>query len=344
MTQPAPHAFHPDVKTSPGEATAEQVAERRNMLEGWFPSPDSTHLPPYDPLFTYNINYYCAFIGAFYSELGQAEESAECWRLEYNRVVGLLEEQSQLRQTERGALAAIGSLGGMEGLREGRVDGSGEAAGGGIHESAEAAGGPGSGNAPRRGVFQNSPQDPGLPPVAREGSHSGLKAQKPDNYDRDCASLEVFLRSLKNYLTMYPESSEVQQVNVALLYMTTGVGGKWATRQAMTVGMAGGIQNMKEFKDKIREAFDDPERVVTARNQLQTISQGRRPVERYLVDFEMLEFDSQLEDISLVELFKNGLDDRVWAACHNDHPLPTTLSKWKEAASIHDRALRRKDE
>lgn len=63
---------------------------------------------------------------------------------------------------------------------------------------------------------------------------------------------------------MYPGSSEVQQVNVALSYMTTGVGGKWATRQAMTVGMAGGIQNMKEFEDKIREAFDDPERAVTA--------------------------------------------------------------------------------
>lgn len=58
----------------------------------------------------------------------------------------------------------------------------------------------------------------------------------------------------------------------------------------------------------------------------------------------MLEFDLQLEDISLVELFKNGLDDHVWAACHNDRPLPTTLLKWKEAASIHDCALRRKDE
>lgn len=143
---------------------------------------------------------------------------------------------------------------------------------------------------------------------------------------------------------MYPGSSEVQQVNVALSYMTTGVGGKWVTRQAMTVGMTGGIQNMKEFEDKIREAFDDPERAVTAQNQLQTILQVKRPVETYLIDFEMLEFDSQLEDISLVELFKNGLDDCIWAACHNDQPLPTTLVKWKEATSIHDRALRWKDE
>lgn len=75
MTQPTPHAFHPDVNTSPGEATPEQIAERRNTPEGWFPSPDPTHLPPYDPSFTYNVNYYRAFIGAFYSELGQAEES-----------------------------------------------------------------------------------------------------------------------------------------------------------------------------------------------------------------------------------------------------------------------------
>lgn len=119
---------------------------------------------------------------------------------------------------------------------------------------------------------------------------------------------------------MYPGSSEVQQVNVALSYMTTGVGGKWATRQVMTIGMTGGIQNMKEFEDKIREAFNDPEWAVTARNQLQTILQAKRPLETYLMDFEMLEFDSQLEDISLVELFKNGLDDQVWAACRPDLP------------------------
>lgn len=259
-------------------------------------------------------------------------------------MAGLFEEQSQLRQNERETLATADPARGVEGTGRGGVDRGGEVTGGGVREGTGAAGGPGGGNAPQRGVFQDALQDPGLPPAAREGSHSGLKARKPDNYDGDRAGLEVFLRSLKNYLSMYPESSEVQQVNVALSYMTTGVGGKWATRQAMTVGMTGGIQSMKEFEDKIREAFDDPERAVTARNKLQTILQAKRPVERYLVDFEMLEFDSQLEDISLVELFKNGLDDRVWAACHNDRPLPTTLFKWKEAASIHDRALRRKDE
>lgn len=264
MTQSIPHAFHPNVNTSLGEATPEQIAERRNMLEGWFPSLDPTHLPPYDPLFTYNINYYHTFIRAFYSELGQAEESTEHWRSEYNRMAGLFEEQSQLRQNEREALAAADPSRGVEGPRGRGIDGSGEVTGGGIRESAGAAGGPGSGNTPRRGVFQDPLQDPGLPPATRKGSHSGLKARKPDNYDGDCASLEVFLRSLKNYLTMYPESSEVQQVNITLSYMTTGVRGKWATRQAMTVGMAGEIQNMKEFEDKIREAFDDPERAVTA--------------------------------------------------------------------------------
>lgn len=69
----------------------------------------------------------------------------------------------------------------------------------------------------------------------------------------------MFLHLLKNYLVMYPSSSEVQQVNVVLLYMMTGVGGKWATRQVLTIGEKGGLQTMKEFEDKIREAFNDPE-------------------------------------------------------------------------------------
>lgn len=344
MTQPSIHAFHPDPNTSPGEGTPELIAAWKDTPEGWFASPDPIHLPPYDPVFTYNVNFYRAYIGAFYSELGQAEESSEHWRVEYNRVAGILEEQGQLETNEREALGAVGTLRGVEGAGRTRDEGGGEIAGGGVHESTRAAGGDGGREAPRRGVFQDLSPGQGIPPINREGGGSGLKARKPDNYDGNRAGLEVFLCSLKNYLAMYPGSSEVQQVNVALSYMTTGVGGKWATRQAMTVGMTGGIQNMKEFEDKIREAFDDPERAVTARNQLQTILQAKRPVETYLVDFEMLEFDPQLEDISLVELFKNGLDNHVWAACHNDRPLPTTLAKWKEAASIHDRALRRKDE
>lgn len=98
----------------------------------------------------------------------------------------------------------------------------------------------------------------------------------------------------------------------------TGVGGKWATRQVLTIGEKGGLQTMKEFEDKIREAFNDPERAVTARHQLHTVLQAKRLVETYISDFKLLEFDSKLEDISLVDFFKNGLDDRVWAAFHND--------------------------
>lgn len=108
---------------------------------------------------------------------------------------------------------------------------------------------------------------------------------------------------------MYPYSSEIQHANVALSYMTMGVGGKWATRQALTVGEKGGLQSMKEFQDKIWEAFNDPEWAVTARHQLQTILQRKKPVEIYIVDFELLEFNSKLKDISLTDLFKNGLDN-----------------------------------
>ena len=148
MTQPTAHAFHPDPNTSPGEGTPELITARKNTPEGWFASPDPIHLPPYDPTFTYNVNFYRAYIGAFYSELGQAEESSERWRAEYNRVAGLLEEQGQLETDEREALGAVGAPRGVEGAGRTRDEGGGEIAGGGIHESPREAGGDGGREAP----------------------------------------------------------------------------------------------------------------------------------------------------------------------------------------------------
>lgn len=115
-------------------------------------------------------------------------------------------------------------------------------------------------------------------------------------------------------------------------------------RKALMVGERGGIQSMKEFENKIWEAFDDLERAVTTRHQLQTVLQRKGPVKLYIINFELLEFDLKLEDILLTDPFKRGLDNHVWIACHNDRPLPTTLAKWKEATSIHNQALRQMDE
>lgn len=210
MTQPPMNAFHPDINTSPGEGTPEQITAWKNTPEGWFLSPDPVHLPPYDLAFTYNVNFYRAYIGAFFSELGQAEDSSEHWRVEYNQVVGLLEEQGQLGPAEREVMGTTGTQRGLEGAGAGGVEGGGETLGHRIHEGAGVTGGIGGRNAPQRGVFQDAPPNQGISADACEGSYSGLKAQKPDNYDGNQVGLEVFLCSLKNYLTMYPGSLEVQ--------------------------------------------------------------------------------------------------------------------------------------
>lgn len=183
MTQPPSHAFHPDINTSPGEGTPEVIAAWKGTPEGWFASPDPVHLPPYDPMFTYNVNFYRVYIGAFYSELGQAEDSSEHWRMEYNRVSGVLEEQGKLGSAARETLGTIGAPGGLEGVGRGRDEGGGEVAGGGIHESMRAAGGVGGQEAPQRGVFQDLSPGQGVSPDARKSGGSGLKARKPDNYD-----------------------------------------------------------------------------------------------------------------------------------------------------------------
>lgn len=149
MTQLPSHAFHPDINTSLGEGTPDLITAQKNTPEGWFASPDPVHLPPYDPTFTYNVNFYCAYIGAFYSELGQAEESSKRWRAEYNRVAGILEEQDKLRLITGEVMGAIGALGGLEGAGRGGDEGGREATGGGVHKGMRAAGGVGGREAPQ---------------------------------------------------------------------------------------------------------------------------------------------------------------------------------------------------
>lgn len=198
------------------------------------------------------------------------------------------------------------------------------------------------GGAVRHTVLEG-PDTSGAPPVFRE---SRLKARKPDEFDGKRQGLEIFLRALQNYFESEPWTPDERKVHIALSYMTKGTAAMWATRQAKTVGDSsrGGICTIQEFEDKLREAFDDPDKAATARSKLRTLQQKGRPVEQYVVDFELLEYESELDMIALVDVFKAGLDERVWEECYRDRPMPQTLNEWKKSASIHDRAIRRQEE
>lgn len=145
---------------------------------------------------------------------------------------------------------------------------------------------------------------------------------------------------------MDSRASEAKKIDVALSFITKDLGGKWATREARLIeqGYPTAIRTMNEFETRIRATFDDPDKATTARSKIMNVKQRGRPFEQFLVEFELLEYETRLGDLALVEWFKRGIDYKLWDECYRDRPVPETLGQWKTSAGIHDRAERRKND
>lgn len=87
-------------------------------------------------------------------------------------------------------------------------------------------------------------------------------------------------------------------------------------------------------------AFGDPDEGTTARVELGKLKQRERLVDDYIVEFELREYKSGLDDLALTELYKQGLSLELFRECHRDRPVAVTLDKWKEQSRLHDRAAR----
>ena len=146
---------------------------------------------------------------------------------------------------------------------------------------------------------------------------------------------------------MDPGALEEKKVEIALSFITKGVVAKWAaTREARLIEdrKYERIRTLSMFIEKLKAAFDDPDKGSTAQAKIEGLKQRGRPFEQFLVEFELLEYDTELGETLLIDWLKKGMDERLWDMCYHDRPLPNTLQEWKDSASIHDRRLRRKDE
>lgn len=122
--------------------------------------------------------------------------------------------------------------------------------------------------------------------------------------------------------------------------MVRGTAALWATRQTQLLGTRGGANTLVEFEKRLRAAFGDPDEGTTARAELGKLKQGGRPVDDYIVEFELREYKSGLDDLALTELYKQGLNLELFRECHRDRPVAVTLDEWKEQSRLHDRAAR----
>ena len=136
------------------------------------------------------------------------------------------------------------------------------------------------------------------------------------------------------------------QLNIALGFCVGKIAGTWADRQATMIAenKEGRLTGIADFEKKIRDTFGDPERGSTARHQLQLLRQRGKPIEQFIIDFELLEADAELDEVALIEHWKRAIDKHIWEKCYEALEIPKTLKEWKDRCLIYDRNFRRRAE
>ena len=149
--------------------------------------------------------------------------------------------------------------------------------------------------------------------IARENTNirvaapaNKVKVRKPDDFDGSRDRVDYFLRQLKGYLAQEPNLLMEAQLNIALGFCVGKIAGTWADRQATMIAenKEGRLTGIADFEKKIRDTFGDPERGSTARHQLQLLRQRGKPIEQFIIDFELLEADAELDEVALIEHWK----------------------------------------
>ena len=189
--------------------------------------------------------------------------------------------------------------------------------------------------------------------IARENTNirvaapaNKVKVRKPDDFDGSRDRVDYFLQQLKGYLAQEPNLLMEAQLNIALGFCVGKIAGTWADRQATMIAenKEGRLTGIADFEKKIRDTFGDPERGSTARHQLQLLRQRGKPIEQFIIDFELLEADAELDEVALIEHWKRAIDKHIWEKCYEALEIPKTLKEWKDRCLIYDRNFRRRAE
>jgi hypothetical protein len=94
------------------------------------------------------------------------------------------------------------------------------------------------------------------------------------------------------------------------------------------------------FEDRFFKIFGHPDEAQHARNELQTLQQGKKTVEEYVAEFETVAPRTKWDDATLEFFFVEGLNSRVREKLETAENPPVNLEAWKERAGRVDRNWR----
>lgn len=189
-----------------------------------------------------------------------------------------------------------------------------------------------------------------LPAPQQSAAPLKVKVASPDPYDGSYDKYDAFVNQLAlNFSTNpVPFASDAIKINYALSFMKLGRAQQWVnhirTREERGE-QCPELQNWAGFADALKSTFSDPQKKVRAQSKLLGLRQREdQTVDDYLIEFELLAAETQFNDEALLNVFKAGLNPRIYNQCVQKADLddsgPNALAAWKSFARHADMHIR----
>lgn len=177
-----------------------------------------------------------------------------------------------------------------------------------------------------------------------------VKVAPPDSYDGSYEKYDAFVNQLMLNFSTNPTSfvSDSIKINYAMSFMKLGRAQQWVnhirTRQD-SGEQCPELQSWTGFMEALKRTFSDPQKKVRAQNKLLSLRQrDDQTVDDYLIEFDLLAVETQFNDEALLNLFKAGLNPRIFNQCVQKADLDDTgsnaLAAWKDFARRADMHIR----
>jgi Retrotransposon gag protein len=169
------------------------------------------------------------------------------------------------------------------------------------------------------------------------------KAEKPDPYHGEPAKAVAFIQEMEFYFRSAKEKDVLQKIMVTLSLIrggTNDIASTWANGQRELIINAGDntvYDEFKDFKKAFLNHFQWGDIQGNSIEIIRTMTMGTKTCEEYTTLFRTHETRSKLGEVALIEEYKCGLNQSLWAKIFNLDPMPTDLKGWQNKACQLDK-------
>lgn len=187
----------------------------------------------------------------------------------------------------------------------------------------------------------------------KSSGHTRIKIAEPDDYSGKAEDAKKFLSQCDAYFESCTDASDAQKISCALSHMKTGNALLFAegVRKARAsydpkvhTDAYKYYQTWDNLVSNFKSVFHERDSTAKAQEKLQTMRQGYRTAEEYILEFSRYELDAEFDDKANLAFFKRGLQPWIRDKIYGMDTIPSDLDGWKDRAMKFDQNKREQSE